>query len=149
MKEKLRALFASNTEKNEIHYTSDGVCFWDKNHALSHARDRENKTVVTVSRYEAEREETDAEVLARIEGRKKEIQDTMTPFKAEWDSLTEQEEALLEKMGPGKFDPNDLKMEYQPPAPGPDPEPVSDPEPMPEKEVEPKKGSEKPTKPKK
>lgn len=100
MKEKLKHLFATNTEKNEAHYTSDGICFWEKQHATAHAKESHNDgTVTTVSRTEAEADETDADVLAKIQKRKDVIMDTLKPFEAEWKELTEKESTLLEKIG--------------------------------------------------
>lgn len=98
MKEKLRKLFASNTEQDEAHYTSDGIMFFNKQLAQAHANTRENKEVITVTRAEATQDETDADILEAIRKRKEEITRLVSVHEPEWKELTEREEALLEKL---------------------------------------------------
>lgn len=108
MLEKLKKLFASNTENHELHHTTDGVCFWDKSHAVAHSKNLSDPTVTTVSRATVEKDETDAEALERISKRKDQIMSALDPYKLEWETLCEQEKVLLAKIaepGTDKTDP--------------------------------------------
>lgn len=98
MKQKCRSAFASNSEKNEVHYTEDGVLFWEKSHALAHARDHKLKSF-SMTRSEAEREDSDAEILARVNKRMDEITAAVEPFKQEWEGLLAQKDELEKKLG--------------------------------------------------
>src|SRR4051812_17264579 len=96
MKQKLKDLFASNTEKDEIHYTSDGSCFWERQQALVHARQHTADGKVT-SVLRLEYEETDTKVLAGIQRRKNAIRAIIDPYKVELQALSEKENAIRAK----------------------------------------------------
>lgn len=115
MKRQCKNAFASNTEKNEVYYTSNGVLFWDRNHALAHAKDVCKDNIVKhMTRAEAEREETDEDKLSKIEKRKAEIVEVMEPYKLEWIALCEKEEELLIKLGKSGADSeSDLEREIR------------------------------------
>jgi hypothetical protein len=53
-------LFASNTEQNEVHFTSDGFAFFDKAAAEGHASRLSNREIATIFRDGAQ--EVEAEV---------------------------------------------------------------------------------------
>ena len=52
-KERAADLFAKNTEKNEVHFTSDNYPFFNKNLAETHAKSLEDKAVETITREQA------------------------------------------------------------------------------------------------
>lgn len=96
--QQLKNLFLSNTEKTEVHITSDGNKFWDRTHAVNHANTLEDKNVSTISRAEALRAESDEDRQEEILKRKEEIAAEIEKFKPEWDELEAEEKEIAERL---------------------------------------------------
>jgi len=60
MKNKIQALFKSNSKNNIVFSTSDGYCFWEKPFAEAHASRLEDKTVAETTREQAEKFEPES-----------------------------------------------------------------------------------------
>jgi len=87
MKEKLKSIFEANPLQDELHHTSDGICFFDKSACATHSLTLEDKTIITVSRADAMKEETLAEELNRIRLRCEKIMEPFLPFREEYERL--------------------------------------------------------------
>lgn len=102
MKKELRKLFLSNTEKNEVYVTSDGIKFFERHPAENHAKGLEDKTVTTYTRTEVMKDENLEDELDTIRQRMKVITDTVEPFRKEFEELLDREEELEEKITASK-----------------------------------------------
>lgn len=97
-KKTIRKVFESNTEKSEVHITSDGHRFFERAHATNHAKTLEDKTVTTITREEALKDETDEERLETINKRLDHIKGVLDEYKPEWEALTKEAEEIEERL---------------------------------------------------
>lgn len=112
MKQQLKKLFLSNTEKHEVHVTSDGVMFFERSLAVTHSKtlpEGADQTVTTYTRMEVMKVETDADLLESIEARQKAIREIAEPLGKEYQELDAQKEEILERAGKSPEDQADLK----------------------------------------
>lgn len=94
----IRKVFASNTEKNEIHVTSDGHKFFDRSHAVNHGKTLPDAAVETVTREDAMKDESNAERLESVRTRIEQLETILEQYKPEWEALAAEEAELEEKI---------------------------------------------------
>lgn len=116
MKQQLKNLFLSNTEKHEVHVTSDGVMFFERSLAVTHSKtlpEGADQTVTTYTRTEVMKVETDADLLEAIAARQKAIREIAEPLGKEYQELDAQKEEILERAGKSPEDQADLKAKEE------------------------------------
>lgn len=111
----LKKIFDSNKEKNEIHTTSDGIHFFERQHAVQHAKNLTDKSITSVTREECMLFDSKEEELAAIEARMKEIEKIFDPYKEEVEAMMRRREELLNSdEGKGGDEGNDDKKNPPP-----------------------------------